>query len=43
VHLVTGIQAAGKSTVAQALAERLPGRTVHGSTEALSRTSNPDR
>ena len=29
VHLVTGIQAAGKSTVAQALAERLPGRTVH--------------
>jgi chloramphenicol 3-O-phosphotransferase len=29
VHLVTGIQAAGKSSVAQALAERLPGRTVH--------------
>ncbi|GAA5127119.1 AAA family ATPase [Pseudonocardia adelaidensis] len=29
VHLLTGIQAAGKSTVAQALAERLPGRTVH--------------
>jgi chloramphenicol 3-O-phosphotransferase len=29
VHLITGIQAAGKSTVAQALAERLPGRTVH--------------
>ncbi|MGH3585053.1 MAG: AAA family ATPase [Pseudonocardia sp.] len=29
VHLVTGIQAAGKSTVAQALAQRLPGRTVH--------------
>ena len=29
MHLVTGIQAAGKSTVAQALAERLPGRTVH--------------
>lgn len=29
VYLVTGIQAAGKSTVAQALAERLPGRTVH--------------
>lgn len=29
VHLVTGIQAAGKSTVAQALAERLPGRTAH--------------
>jgi chloramphenicol 3-O-phosphotransferase len=29
VHLVTGIQAAGKSTVAQVLAERLPGRTVH--------------
>jgi chloramphenicol 3-O-phosphotransferase len=29
VHLVTGIQAAGKSTVAQALAERLPGPTVH--------------
>jgi chloramphenicol 3-O-phosphotransferase len=29
VHVVTGIQAAGKSTVAQALAERLPGRTVH--------------
>jgi chloramphenicol 3-O-phosphotransferase len=29
VHLVTGIQAAGTSTVAQALAERLPGRTVH--------------
>ncbi|GAA0945112.1 AAA family ATPase [Pseudonocardia zijingensis] len=29
MHLVTGIQAAGKSTVAQALAERLPGHTVH--------------
>ncbi len=29
VHLVTGIQAAGKSTVAQALAERLDGPTVH--------------
>jgi len=29
VHVITGIQAAGKSTVAQALAERLPGRTVH--------------
>jgi chloramphenicol 3-O-phosphotransferase len=29
VYLVTGIQAAGKSTVAQAIAERLPGRTVH--------------
>jgi chloramphenicol 3-O-phosphotransferase len=29
VHLVTGIQAAGKSSVAQELAERLPGRTVH--------------
>ena len=28
VHLVTGIMAAGKSTVAQALAERLP-RSVH--------------
>jgi chloramphenicol 3-O-phosphotransferase len=29
VYLVTGIQAAGKSSVAQALAEQLPGRTVH--------------
>jgi chloramphenicol 3-O-phosphotransferase len=29
VYLLTGIQAAGKSTVAQALAERLHGRTVH--------------
>jgi chloramphenicol 3-O-phosphotransferase len=29
VHLITGIQAAGKSTVSQALADRLPGRTVH--------------
>jgi chloramphenicol 3-O-phosphotransferase len=29
VHIVTGIQAAGKSTVAQALAERLPGPTAH--------------
>ncbi|GAA2634404.1 AAA family ATPase [Actinomadura fulvescens] len=28
VHLITGIQAAGKSTVAQALAERLP-RSAH--------------
>lgn len=29
VVLITGIQAAGKSTVAQALAERLPGPSVH--------------
>jgi chloramphenicol 3-O-phosphotransferase len=29
VHLITGIQAAGKSSVAQALAERLAGPTVH--------------
>jgi chloramphenicol 3-O-phosphotransferase len=29
VHVITGIQAAGKSSVAQALAERLPGRTAH--------------
>jgi chloramphenicol 3-O-phosphotransferase len=29
VHVITGIQAAGKSTVAQTLAERLPGRTAH--------------
>ncbi|WP_219415622.1 phosphotransferase-like protein [Pseudonocardia nigra] len=28
-YLVRGIQAAGKSTVAQALAERLPGPSVH--------------
>lgn len=28
VYLITGIQAAGKSTVAQALAERLP-RSAH--------------
>jgi chloramphenicol 3-O-phosphotransferase len=28
IHLITGIQAAGKSTVAQALAERLP-KSVH--------------
>ena len=29
VYLITGIQAAGKSTVAQALAERLPAPSVH--------------
>ncbi len=29
VYLITGIQAAGKSSVAQALAERLDGPTVH--------------
>jgi chloramphenicol 3-O-phosphotransferase len=29
IYLITGIQAAGKSTVAQALAERLPGPSVH--------------
>jgi chloramphenicol 3-O-phosphotransferase len=29
VHLITGIPAAGKSTVAQALAERLDGPSVH--------------
>jgi chloramphenicol 3-O-phosphotransferase len=29
VYLITGVQAAGKSTVAQALAEQLPGPTVH--------------
>ena len=29
MYVVTGIQAAGKSTVAQALAERLPGPSVH--------------
>lgn len=29
VYLVTGIQASGKSTVAQALAERVPGPSVH--------------
>jgi chloramphenicol 3-O-phosphotransferase len=28
-YLITGIQAAGKTTVAQALAERLPGPSVH--------------
>ena len=29
MYLITGVQAAGKSTVAQALAERLPGPSVH--------------
>lgn len=29
MYLITGIQAAGKSTVAQALAERLPAPSVH--------------
>jgi chloramphenicol 3-O-phosphotransferase len=29
VHLITGVEAAGKSTVAQALAERLTPRSVH--------------
>ncbi|UFS94556.1 AAA family ATPase [Nocardia huaxiensis] len=36
VYLITGIQAAGKSTVAQALAERLP-RTAHVRGDAFRR------
>ncbi|WP_067702646.1 AAA family ATPase [Nocardia jejuensis] len=36
VYLITGIQAAGKSTVAQALAERLP-RSVHIRGDAFRR------
>jgi predicted kinase len=36
VHLITGVQAAGKSTVAQALAERLP-RSAHVRGDAFRR------
>ncbi|WP_245679692.1 AAA family ATPase [Actinomadura hibisca] len=36
VYLVTGVQAAGKSTVAQALAERLP-RSAHVRGDAFRR------
>ncbi|WP_228782140.1 hypothetical protein [Nocardia abscessus] len=38
VYLVTGIQAAGKSIVAQALAERLP-RSAHTCAETCSADS----
>ncbi|WP_324193143.1 zeta toxin family protein [Nocardia nova] len=42
VYLITGIQAAGKSTVAQALAERLP-RSAHVRGDVFRRFVRPRR